>query len=100
MQITNTGEIAGDEIVQLYIRDLVGEDTRPVKEQKASRKSPFSQAKAETSNSKYRFSDSDSMGWICNIKSNPVISKSGLDQIQQKGCKGILKDGKDRYDLK
>ncbi|MFC1996862.1 glycoside hydrolase family 3 C-terminal domain-containing protein [Chloroflexota bacterium] len=34
VQITNTGEVAGDEIVQLYIRDLVGEVTRPVKELK------------------------------------------------------------------
>ncbi|MFO7680941.1 MAG: glycoside hydrolase family 3 N-terminal domain-containing protein [Chloroflexota bacterium] len=32
--ITNTGSVAGDEIVQLYVRDLVGEVTRPVKELK------------------------------------------------------------------
>lgn len=33
-KITNTGERAGDEIVQLYVRDLVGSVTRPVKELK------------------------------------------------------------------
>ena len=36
--ITNTGEIAGEEIVQLYIRDLVGTSTRPVKELKGFQK--------------------------------------------------------------
>jgi beta-glucosidase len=32
--VTNTGERAGDEIVQLYVQDLVGEVTRPVRELK------------------------------------------------------------------
>lgn len=32
--ISNTGNVAGTEIVQLYVRDLVGEVTRPVKELK------------------------------------------------------------------
>ena len=32
--VTNTGDIAGHEVVQLYTRDLVGSVTRPVKELK------------------------------------------------------------------
>ncbi len=36
--ITNTGKIAGEEIVQLYTRDLVGTSTRPVKELKGFQK--------------------------------------------------------------
>ncbi len=36
--ITNTGQIAGEEIVQLYTRDLVGSSTRPVKELKGFQK--------------------------------------------------------------
>ncbi len=36
--ITNTGQRTGDEIVQLYVRDLVGEVTRPVKELKGFQK--------------------------------------------------------------
>ena len=36
--ITNTGKIAGEEIVQMYTRDLVGTSTRPVKELKGFRK--------------------------------------------------------------
>lgn len=34
VQVTNTGSRAGKEVVQLYIRDLVGSRTRPVKELK------------------------------------------------------------------
>lgn len=34
VNITNTGKVAGTEIVQLYVRDLVGSTTRPVKELK------------------------------------------------------------------
>ncbi len=33
-KVTNTGERSGDEIVQLYVQDLVGQITRPVKELK------------------------------------------------------------------
>lgn len=38
VDITNSGNRDGEEIVQLYIRDLVGEVTRPVKELKAFQK--------------------------------------------------------------
>lgn len=36
--VTNTGMRDGAEVVQLYIRDLVGSVTRPVKELKGFRK--------------------------------------------------------------
>lgn len=36
--LTNTGERAGDEIVQLYVQDLMGSVTRPVKELKGFRR--------------------------------------------------------------
>jgi beta-glucosidase len=38
VDITNTGDRDGEEIVQLYIRDLVGDVTRPVKELKGFKK--------------------------------------------------------------
>ena len=38
VDVTNTGDIAADEVVQLYVRDLVGNVTRPVKELKAFRR--------------------------------------------------------------
>ena len=36
--IKNTGDFPGEEIVQLYVRDLVGEVTRPIKELKGFQK--------------------------------------------------------------
>jgi beta-glucosidase len=36
--ITNTGKVTGEEVVQLYIRDLTGSITRPVKELKGFKK--------------------------------------------------------------
>ena len=36
--VTNTGDRTGDEIVQLYVQDLVGQVTRPVKELKGFKK--------------------------------------------------------------
>ena len=38
MTLTNTGTRAGTEVVQLYVRDLVGSVTRPVKELKGFQK--------------------------------------------------------------
>jgi beta-glucosidase len=36
--VKNTGSIAGEEVVQLYLRDIVGSVTRPVKELKGFQK--------------------------------------------------------------
>ena len=38
VMVTNTGTWPGSEVVQLYIRDLVGSTTRPVKELKGFQK--------------------------------------------------------------
>ncbi|MFD0960661.1 glycoside hydrolase family 3 N-terminal domain-containing protein [Paenibacillus chungangensis] len=38
VSVTNTGVLAGEEIVQLYIRDVVGEAVRPLRELKGYRK--------------------------------------------------------------
>lgn len=38
VEVSNTGSYAGEEVVQLYIRDLVGSVTRPVKELKGFQK--------------------------------------------------------------
>jgi beta-glucosidase len=37
-EVTNVGEVAADEVVQLYVRDLVANVTRPVRELKAFRR--------------------------------------------------------------
>ncbi|WP_121641341.1 beta-glucosidase BglX [Virgibacillus sp. Bac330] len=38
VKVTNAGDVAGQEVVQLYIRDLVGEVVRPLKELKGFQK--------------------------------------------------------------
>lgn len=38
IKVTNTGDFKGEEVVQLYVRDLFGSVTRPVKELKSFRK--------------------------------------------------------------
>ncbi|GGH17671.1 glycosyl hydrolase [Sphingobacterium alkalisoli] len=46
--VTNTGNYDGEEIVQLYIRDLVGSVTRPVKELKAFEKISLKKGESRT----------------------------------------------------
>lgn len=46
--VTNTGKYAGEETVQLYIRDLVGSMTRPVKELKGFRKITLAPGEKQT----------------------------------------------------
>jgi beta-glucosidase len=46
--ITNTGQYAGEEIVQLYIQDVVGSAIRPVKELKAFQKIRLDPGEAKT----------------------------------------------------
>ncbi|MDR3062176.1 MAG: beta-glucosidase BglX [Dysgonamonadaceae bacterium] len=46
--VTNTGERAGKEIIQLYIRDLVGSITRPVKELKGFEKISLEPGESKT----------------------------------------------------
>ncbi|BFT74024.1 beta-glucosidase BglX [Paenibacillus sp. P36] len=38
VKVENTGDVAGEEVVQLYVRDLAGEVVRPLKELKGFRK--------------------------------------------------------------
>ncbi len=46
--VTNTGKVAGDEIVQLYIRDLVSSVTRPIKELKDFRRISLKPGESKT----------------------------------------------------
>ncbi|UII29485.1 beta-glucosidase BglX [Fulvivirga maritima] len=48
VNITNTGEYKGAEVAQLYIRDMVGSITRPVKELKGFKKITLEPGKSET----------------------------------------------------
>jgi beta-glucosidase len=46
--ITNTGTVGGKEVVQLYIRDVVGSVTRPVKELKGFQKIELKAGESKT----------------------------------------------------
>jgi beta-glucosidase len=46
--LTNTGSVAGKEVVQLYIRDVVGSVTRPVKELKGFQKIELKAGESKT----------------------------------------------------
>jgi beta-glucosidase len=48
VDVTNTGERTGEEVVQLYIRDLVGSVTRPVKELKGFEKIQLDPGETQT----------------------------------------------------
>ena len=48
--LTNSGSVAGEEVVQLYIRDLVGTSTRPVKELKGFEKVSLKPGETKTVN--------------------------------------------------
>lgn len=48
IDVTNTGNYDGKEVIQLYIRDLVGSVTRPLKELKAFQKINFKKGEKQT----------------------------------------------------
>jgi beta-glucosidase len=48
VDVTNVGKMDGDEIVQLYIRDMISADARPVLELRAFRKLSIKAGKTET----------------------------------------------------
>jgi beta-glucosidase len=48
VDITNTGKHRGEEVVQMYIRDLVSSVTRPVKELKGFKKIRLEPGEAKT----------------------------------------------------
>jgi beta-glucosidase len=57
VEVKNTGRLAGEEVVQLYVRDLVGSVTRPVKELKGFKK--ISLAPGETKTITFTLTTSD-----------------------------------------
>lgn len=57
VSITNSGARDGEEVVQLYVRDLVGSVTRPVKELKGFQK--IALKKGETRNISFTLNDTD-----------------------------------------
>ncbi len=61
VNVTNTGSRAGEEVVQLYVRDLVGSVTRPVKELKGFQKIMLKAG--ETQEVKFTLTERDLSFW-------------------------------------
>lgn len=55
--VTNSGKVAGEEVVQLYVQDLVGSVTRPIKELKGFKK--ISLAPGETARVDFKLNKED-----------------------------------------
>jgi len=61
VNVKNTGRVAGQEVVQLYIRDLVGSITRPVKELKAFNKISLNPGESKLVN--FKLDENDLAFW-------------------------------------
>jgi beta-glucosidase len=48
VEVTNTGRVAGDEVVQLYLRDDIATITRPVKELRGFRRITLAPGESRT----------------------------------------------------
>ena len=66
VELTNTGNVDGEEVAQLYIHDLVGSVTRPVRELKAFQKVML--RKGETKTLTFTLSDKDFSFFKQNMK--------------------------------
>ncbi len=66
VDVSNTGKFDGEEVVQLYIRDLVGSVTRPVRELKGFQK--ISLKKGETKNVSFEISSDDLKFYTLDMK--------------------------------
>ncbi len=66
VELTNTGNVDGEEVAQLYIHDLVGSVTRPVRELKAFQKVML--RKGETQTLTFTLSDKDFSFFKQNMK--------------------------------
>ncbi|MET4082491.1 beta-glucosidase [Pedobacter sp. UYP30] len=66
VSLTNTGKVVGKEVVQMYIRDLVGSTTRPVKELKGFQK--ISLNPGETKEVSFKISEDDLKFYNADLK--------------------------------
>lgn len=78
--VTNTGKFAGDEVVQLYVRHLASDVTRPIKELKAFQRVTLAPGETRTVNLMLRAEDlahwdADSDRWV--VETKPIQIQVG-----------------------
>lgn len=76
VEVKNNGKYNGEEVVQLYVRDLVGSVTRPVKELKGFQK--IFLKKGETRNVEFTLSESDLKFYNLDMK---FVSEPGMFKV-------------------
>ncbi len=86
LKLTNTGKVAGEEVVQLYLRDRFGSVVRPVKELKDFRKIKLEAGESKTitfviDKEKLSFYDSD-LKWIAEPGSFDLMIGSSSSDIR------------------
>lgn len=89
VDVANTGKVAGDEVVQIYIRDDVSSATRPVLELKAFRRVTLQPGERRTLSFDIKPSDL----WFYNMRMERVVEPgsftihAGPDSVQLKSVK-------------
>ncbi|MEJ8801504.1 beta-glucosidase BglX [Pontibacter sp. H249] len=101
IDVTNTGKYAGEEVVQLYTRDLVGSITRPVKELKKFQKLTFMPGERKTV--KFTISPEDLAFWRADLTygTEPGDFKVFVgpnSRDVQEASFTLLKDGSVKYE--
>lgn len=76
VDVTNLGKVAADEVVQLYVRDLVGSVTRPVRELKGFRRIRLDPGRTTTVDFELRADDLAFFG-----RDNTLITETGEFQL-------------------
>jgi beta-glucosidase len=104
MDVTNTGEVFGEEVVQLYIRDPYASMVRPVMELAGFVRVPLEPKETKTVQftmrlSQFAFLDAD-MRWKIEAGEMEVLAGAASNDIRAKGsfriCSSINIDGKTR----
>jgi beta-glucosidase len=73
--VTNTGKRAGDEVVQMYIHDLVSSVTRPIKELKDFKRISLKPGESKT----VEFAITPDKLWFYDVKMNRVVEPGWFD---------------------
>jgi beta-glucosidase len=92
--VQNTGKLAGEEVVQLYLRDVVSQPVRPVKELKDFQKLKLAAGETKRisfllSKDKLSFYD-DALKWISQPGDFQVMIGSASDDIRLQGTFTLL----------
>lgn len=96
VDVRNTGKVKGDEVVQLYLRDVVGSVSRPVKELKGFRRVTLEPGESRSvtftlAPEELKMLD-EKMHWVVEPGEFLVMIGSSSEDIRQKGTFEVVKN--------